>query len=347
MRFQLRFGLVKRRGGNAVSSSGLPAGAGLALLLLATVGSSHAGEPEGAGSCESNLTCARATVAAVEHDFSQGPDLSKWQLLARESNAGPLPAGNQTAPPRVQDEATGIEFILVPGACYETGGPAGAADFVCVDPYYVGAFEVTFDEYDRFAEATGRELPDDEGWGRGERPVVNVSVYDALDFAKWLSRKSGKRHRLPTEVEWEHAARAGSTTAYPWGNDIGHNRANCNGCGSQWDGEQTAPVGSFEPNAWGVYDVIGNVAEWTCSMRDPNPDHSFERCDSIYETRRRAYRNGSWSDEPERLGLAFRDWNAAMRRTDFVGFRLVRECPACRKHEGASHQGKVARKSAK
>ncbi len=222
-----------------------------------------------------------------------------------------------------------MELVLVPGACYLADLDEGARK-VCIDPFYIGVFEVTFDEYDRFALATGRKLPDDEGWGRGRRPVINVGVYDALNFAKWLSRKTGHHYRLPTEVEWEHAARAGSTTSFPWGEDIGTSRANCVGCGSQWDDEKTAPVGSFAPNAWGLHDVIGNVAEWTCSMRDPDPVHSFERCDSIYETRRRAYRNGSWSDGQDRLSLSFRDWNAAMRKTDFVGFRLVRECHECK-----------------
>ena len=124
-------------------------------------------------------------------------------------------------------------------------------------------------------------------------------------------------------------AETGTATAYPWGNDIGRGLANCEGCGSRWDGEQTAPVGSFAPNPWGLYDMIGNVAEWTCSMRDLDPSLSFVGCDSLYETRRRTYRNGAWSDPPQRLGSGFRDWNAAMRRTDDVGFRLVRECPDC------------------
>jgi formylglycine-generating enzyme required for sulfatase activity len=238
-----------------------------------------------------------------------------------------------------------MELVLIPGACYRKGGANEPQDQVCVDPYYIGAYEVTFEEYDRFARETGRDLPDDEGWGRGRRPVINVSVYDALNFAKWLSRKTRVHYRLPTEVEWEHAARAGSQTRYPWGGELGRNRANCDGCGSQWDDEKTAPIGSFEPNSWGLYDVVGNVGEWTCSMRDPDPESSFERCDSIYETRRRVYRNGAWSDDEERIGVAFRDWNVAVRRTDDVGFRLLRECNACeldrlQKNHGAMAQQK-------
>jgi formylglycine-generating enzyme required for sulfatase activity len=191
------------------------------------------------------------------------------------------------------------------------------------------------------ATITDRALPDDESWGRGRRPAVNVSVYDALNFAKWLSRRTGAHFRLPTEVEWEHAARAGSTTTFPWGTELGRNRANCDGCGSSWDDERTAPVGSFQPNAWGLYDVVGNVGEWTCSMRDPDPMHSYERCDSIYKTRRRAYRNGGWSDGPESLATSSRDWNVAMRRSDDVGFRLVRECVECESGEMQTRQAKV------
>ena len=229
-----------------------------------------------------------------------------------------------------RDPVTGMDFVIVPGACYDTGGEDGYPEEVCVDPYYIGVYEVTFEAYDRFARATDRELPDDEGWGRGRQPAINVCVYDALNFSKWLSRRTGTRYRLPTEVEWEHAARAGSATTYPWGNELGSNRANCDGCGSRWDDEQTAPVGSFPPNSWGLYDVVGNVGEWTCSMRDPDPAHSFSRCDSIYKTRRRAYRNGGWSDRPESIEVSSRDWNVAMRRTDDVGFRLVRECMECK-----------------
>jgi formylglycine-generating enzyme required for sulfatase activity len=88
--------------------------------------------------------------------------------------------------------------------------------------------------------------------------------------------------------------------------------------------------------------MSGNVAEWTCSMRDPNPESSFGRCDSIFETRRRAYRNGSYSDDPSALKSAYRDWNVAMRRTDYIGFRLVRECRQCRVRERQDALGRVA-----
>jgi formylglycine-generating enzyme required for sulfatase activity len=330
---------LRRRAADGITMTTL---AGMLLCASIPATTSFAAETA-AVSCERDLTCMRETKVADEQKFSAGPNLTEWRLSAGKTCPSLLRTGAHDAPDSLQDAVTSMKFMLIPGACYQRENLDGQTHEVCLDPYYLGIYEVTFAEYDQFARATGRELPDDEGWGRGRRPVINVSVYDALNFAKWLSRKTGAHYRMPTEFEWEHAARAGSATLYPWGNALGQNRANCVGCGSQWDDEQTAPVGSFAPNAWGLYDVIGNVAEWTCSMRDPDPAHSFARCDSIYETRRRAYRNGAWSDDPDRLGTAFRDWNVAIRRTDDVGFRLLVECHDCR-NEGEEAEAQTLAK---
>jgi formylglycine-generating enzyme required for sulfatase activity len=311
----------------------------LVLGLMLSVWSSQGAVAGSDASCEVNMTCDRETKV-VAPEPSRGPGLSDWRLLARDTVA-PVPASGEPVPRAFEDAVTGMRFVLIRGGCYLRGWSSGTSKEVCLDPYYIGAYEVTFDEYDRFASATDRDLPDDEGWGRGRRPAINVSVYDALNFAKWLSRKAGVHYRLPTEVEWEHAARAGHTSVYPWGNALGENRANCDGCGSRWDDERTAPVGSFAPNVWGLYDVAGNVGEWTCSMRDPDPAFSFERCDSIYKTRRRVFKNGGWSDGPESLAMSFRDWNVAMRRSDDVGFRLLRECTACKSPEAPPRQRRL------
>jgi hypothetical protein len=123
-------------------------------------------------------------------------------------------------------------------------------------PFAVAKFAVTFGEWDACA-ARGGCRPDvsDSGFGRRRRPVINVSWDDAQDYVKWLSRITGKAYRLLSEAEYEYAARAGSQTKYPWGDDInlnGQPMANCHGCGSQWGGKQTAPVGSFPANAFGL-----------------------------------------------------------------------------------------------
>lgn len=109
--------------------------------------------------------------------------------------------------------------------------------------FEIGKYPVTFAEYDVFAKATNRQLPDDRGWGRDRMPVIYVSFSDAQAYVQWLSSQTGKKYRLPTEAEWEYVARAGTQTRYWWGDDIGLNNAVCDGCGSQWDGKQTAPVG--------------------------------------------------------------------------------------------------------
>ena len=128
--------------------------------------------------------------------------------------------------------------------------------------FAMGRYPVTFAEYGLFAKATGRDLPDDEKWGRDNRPVINVSWEDAIAYCEWLSEQTGRGYRLPSEAEWEYAARGGTATRYWWGDEVGKNRANLRDSGSQWSGEQTSPVGSFDANPFGLHDVHGNVWEW-------------------------------------------------------------------------------------
>jgi formylglycine-generating enzyme required for sulfatase activity len=152
---------------------------------------------------------------------------------------------------------------------------------VIAEPFLMGEYEVTFAEYDVFVFAVRREgkeeyknveLPDSRGWGRGRRPVIHVSWEDAVLYAEWLSEKTGKRWRLPSEAELEYAARAGTTTRYWWGDEVerdGRVWANCARRGSEWDGKRTAPVGSFPANAFRLHDTAGNVWEWVedCGTR--------------------------------------------------------------------------------
>ena len=166
----------------------------------------------------------------------------------------------------------GPEMVVLPTGRFRMGSPSGETGrFSHEGPLRtvtigsriaMGCNEVTFADYDRFVLATGRARPDDAGWGRGSRPVINVSQEDAQAYAAWLSAQTGQAYRLPSESEWEYAARAGTRTRYSWGDEIGVNRANCDGCGSEWDDEQTAPVGRFEANGFGLYDMHGNVWEW-------------------------------------------------------------------------------------
>ncbi len=174
----------------------------------------------------------------------------------------------------------GPPMVKLPGGAFEMGeSDCDAKDArsssssecprhsVTIQPFEIGKYEVTFEEYSVFVlDSVGFEVPSDQNWGRGSRPVINVSWDDAKAYAEWLSRVTGKPFRLPTEAEWEYAARAGTTTNYWWGDDVNQDGkvwANCSDCGSEWGGKKTAPVGSFPANGFGLHDMHGNVWEWT------------------------------------------------------------------------------------
>jgi formylglycine-generating enzyme required for sulfatase activity len=228
--------------------------------------------------------------------------------------------------------AKAFEMITIPAGTFRMGAHEGSDEqpvhaVTIGKPFALGKYEVTFEAYDAFATATGRSEPLDSRWGRGERPVINVSWDDATAYAAWLSQQTGKTYRLPTEAEWEYAARAGSITKYPWGDEVGVNKANCDGCGSQWDNQQTAPVGSFAANAFGLHDMHGNVWEWVqdCYHSSyegaPADGAAREQCDSSS----RVLRGGSWLYYPARLRSALRYWDSASSSIDDRGFRLAQD----------------------
>lgn len=194
-------------------------------------------------------------------------------------------------------------------------------------PFAVGRFTVAFDEWDACVADGGCNgyRPNDYGWGRGRRPVIDVSWDDAGGYATWLAHKTGKPYRLISEAEFEYVARAGTTTAYWWGPFVGTGNANCDGCGSQWDDRQTAPVGSFKPNAFGVYDTAGNVTEWVEDRW--NESYSGAPVDgSAWTTgdpRRVVLRNGSWYNTDRFLRSAYRNGDAPRLRNKKIGFRVA------------------------
>ena len=196
--------------------------------------------------------------------------------------------------------------------------------------FALSVHEVTVEDYDRFRYSDDSYEADDEGWGRRQRPVTNVSWNDAKEYVAWLSKETGEEYRLPSESEWEYAARAGSATQYSWGNEIDVNRANCwdwenlGTCGDRW--EQTAPVGSFTPNAWGLHDMHGNVWEW---MEDGwNASYVGAPSDGSAwlggDSRERVLRGGSWGSDPDSLRTSSRYWSHPNYDSAHVGFRVAR-----------------------
>ena len=167
------------------------------------------------------------------------------------------------------------ELVIVPSGEFDMGSKAKSSEqpvhHVSIRKNFaIGRRDVTFAEWDRCVAAGGCKFsPPDQGWGRGDRPVTDVSWDDAKEFIAWLTKTTGKPYRLPTEAEWEFAARGGSTTAYWWGEEVGTGHAQCAECGARESG-RTEPVGSFRPNAFGLYDTAGNAAEWVEDCWNPS-----------------------------------------------------------------------------
>ena len=267
-------------------------------------------------------------------------------------------------PQAFQDSLAAPVFIepdrrVIPAGQFTMGSPAqetgrtpdeGPQHTVKVAQFALGSTEVTFDEYDAFAKATNRQLPSDEGWGRGRRPVINVSWDDAQAYAAWLSEKAHKAYRLPTEAEWEYAARAKTQTSRYWGDDPKNQQAcqyanvydrqhvdeikkRYSWAGTPFDCDDaypfTAPVGQFKPNAWGLQDMLGNAWEWVADcwhdsyQGAPNDGSDWEDkkgCDSG----RRVLRGGSWNSYPGIVRAAYRGRSYPGSGDIFIGFRLAR-----------------------
>ena len=157
-------------------------------------------------------------------------------------------------------------------------------------------------------------------------PVESVSWADAQSYIQRLNKQTGRRYRLPSEAEWEYAARAGSTAAYPWGNGIGLNYANCAGCRSLWDGKSTSPIGQFQANRFGLVDMIGNVSEWVQDcyemMAYSGPSTGNRALESL-NCPDRVVRGGAWNTSAADARAAFRTGSPTANRSSYTGFRVA------------------------
>jgi len=244
-----------------------------------------------------------------------------------------VPAAPKTFQDKLKGGGKGPVMVKLAADEFEMGSPGNSLNFdesprhlVTLKSFSIGKHEVTFAEYDKFARATGRRMPYDESWGRGDRPVINVSWHDARAYAAWLSKKTGQRYRLPTEAEWEYAARAGSTEKVWWDSRSAAKPANCFNCGSGWDGLKTAPVASFSSNAFGLHDMAGNAQEWTEDCYHASykgaPDNGSAWLTA--ECTQRVVRGGSYTSPLNALRNAKRSQYNQDARLDNLGFRVVR-----------------------
>ncbi|MDE0128593.1 MAG: formylglycine-generating enzyme family protein [Gammaproteobacteria bacterium] len=236
----------------------------------------------------------------------------------------------------------GPEMVVLPAGSFRMGCVSGMDCFddqkpvrqvTISEPIAVSRFEITFEDYERFADSNNL---DDESWGRGRRPAVNVSWDDAKQYVAWLSSQTGEAYRLLTEAEWEYAARAGSTTKYHFGNnqsdlceyanlwdkDAGNGDAPC----SDGAGLQTAEAGSYAPNAFGLHDMHGNVYEWVEDCW--NASYSGAPSDGSAwldgDCSRRVLRSSSWMDYPRDARTAIRVRFVQGLRNGVTGFRVAR-----------------------
>lgn len=225
------------------------------------------------------------------------------------------------------------KMVLVPAGYFEMGSNVISNErpirtVKVANSFSIAKYPVTFNEFDLFVNAMNQKIPSDEGWGRGNRPVINVSWMDASAYATWLSEVSGKAYRLPSEAEWEYAVRAGSKELYLWGNSA--IEAGIFAWFANNSEQKTHPVGEKKPNSWELHDMVGNVWEWVedcwhktyteaptdaSAWRTPHKNNAFQR----------TLRGGSFRDTQEALRSSRRYALLPFLSNSSIGFRLVHD----------------------
>jgi formylglycine-generating enzyme required for sulfatase activity len=280
---------------------------------------------------------ARARLARIEARGAPGP--AAPEPIARP--AAPEIASKRAVPEQpaaapqstIRDCSQCPEMVSIPPGVFEMGSTemfdfeAPVHQVSIRTPFYIGRREVSFEEWDAcLAEGGCKQRPDDRGLGRGRRPVTDLDWDDAKAYTMWLSQKTGHAYRLPTESEWEYVARAGSTTTYPWGKTVEKDKANCIGCTTD-PVKRAIDTGSYKPNAFGIYDMMGNAAEWVEDCWNDN--YKGAPADgapwSKPQCRERVLRGGSFNNDPRYLRSAARFKYDHDVRFYTNGFRVVRE----------------------
>ncbi len=246
--------------------------------------------------------------------------------LSEKLEPSPLPL--EPVRDKLMNAGLGPEMVPVDGGQFVMGTDRYSAPVnekpargVRVNPFFIARYEVSFDQYDAFARASGRPIPDDQGQGRGNRPVVNITWEDAEAYAQWLGTRTGQIYRLPTEREWEFAMAAGMQTPFWWGNEPKKGMEICLDCGTRWDGMGTGPVGSAEANPLGLFDMGGNAMEWVadCMEKATTPWSTDAGCAS------RTVRGGAFDKPMQATRTTARRGLSGKTGYPTVGFRLVRE----------------------
>ena len=279
------------------------------------------------------IACVAAAALVLSGRTGFGADSSASKVAAPASGS----AASHEAGAIIRDCEACPDLVVVPAGAFRMGDLSGGGDaderpvrtVELPRHFALARYETTFAEWDACVAAGAcRRGVSDIGLGRDRRPVILVTWRDAKDYADWLSRLTGKGYRLPSEAEWEYAARAGSGTRFPWGDAVGRGHANCEECGVPWEDPTTAPVGSFPANAFGVHDMVGNVYEWVADCgRDtyagaPSDGSAWEPGDGTCLWR--MMRGGSWCSLPRASRPANRVRVPDVFHDVHVGFRVAR-----------------------
>ncbi len=312
--------------GVTTSVSGRVAKASIALLVIAGLVSGawiYLGKP-----LPQALSTAPHTTGEDETNKNSGNGEG-----SPTADATPGPGPIRSFRDRLVDGDSGPTMIELPAGDFEMGASGVSQNFserpqhhVTVSRFAISKYEVTFADYDKFADTTGRQRPNDEGRGRGNRPVTRINWHDATAYTDWLSQQTGHAYRLPTEAEWEYAARAGSITYFWWDSDVKPVPANCLDCGGDWDRDGAFTVGKYQANAFGLHDTASNVEEWVQDCYYENyqgaPTDGSARTTSACQER--AARGGSFMTTINDLRSSKRSHYTADTRSNRIGFRLAR-----------------------
>jgi formylglycine-generating enzyme required for sulfatase activity len=267
---------------------------------------------------------------SVPRDYKvTGGEVEDWDEHVRRWAKAERPVGDEHLPDLAvfSDAPFAPEMIVVPAGeswmgSYETAefeedefkyrGERSPYRGTIDDRFAIGRYAVTFEEFDRFCVSQGRAKLPDEGWGRGRRPVINVSWSDAQEYLSWLCQITCRKYRLPTETEWEYACRAGTATEFTFGDHLSSRHAHFGRF------NRTAEVGSYIPNAWGIYDMHGNVCEWV--GRDESKSNR-----SLYKPKSgsRVVRGGYFGGPPQDCRSGHPEWWKSDTMASFIGFRVA------------------------
>lgn len=239
----------------------------------------------------------------------------------------------------LKSESLGPKLAIIPTGTGVVGGEelipfknhSPQHKVISTQEYAMGVAEITFAEYDAFCKSTFTHCPDDNGWGREDQPVINVSWLDAMDYTEWLSEQTNQIYRLPSEAEWEYAARGGTSTNYWWGDEyiqgIDHCDRDLGGCPEGTEISEPGPVGRFSENPYGLFDVTSNVLEWVLDCY--SPDH--KRANNTMEARldgncgEKIFKGSSWLTAQPYVHLFKRGGLDSGYKGRGIGFRVLRE----------------------